>query len=691
MPETDAFTEALKTRLARAEGRIRLLEETLEEKTQRLHRANNKVLKFKTYAEQAIDMMPIGILVLSRDKTILRVNTAAEYLLSAPRQELVGRSVDVLGDEEDLLRPGREESSATHGMRTWRTKDGDKVHVLLSVVTMPGEILGQESYVCFAQDVTSERELQQALEESRDTLDAIVNNSTAVICAKDLDDRYVFVNRAFEELVHRPAAEIVGHKTQDLFPPEACDQYRENDRRVIEENGSLEFEEVVPQADGPHTYISLKFPLRDRYGKPYAVCAVSTDITQRKREMEETARLAMVLEQMGESVVITDTMGTIQYVNPAFERVTGYSRTEAVGKNPRILKSGEQTPEFYRELWETITAGRVWSGRFHNRRKDGTIFVEEATISPVVDEHGSIVNFVAVKNEISEKLELETQLRQAQKLEAIGQLAAGIAHEINTPTQYISDNTVFLKRAFQGLVEVMERFEPVLRAAEEGSADTESARQVREAFRKTKLDFLLEEVPRALDQSLEGLDRVRKIVTAMKEFSHPSQGKKEHVDLAEAITTTLTVARNEWKYVAEMETEFDPSLPPVPVLRDEFNQVILNIVVNAAHAIGETRGEGDGKGKITVRTRRDGEWAEISISDTGAGIPEKLRNRIFDPFFTTKEVGKGTGQGLAIARSVVVDKHGGDISVDSTVGEGTTFVIRLPLQEPDAEKKEKAA
>jgi signal transduction histidine kinase len=190
---------------------------------------------------------------------------------------------------------------------------------------------------------------------------------------------------------------------------------------------------------------------------------------------------------------------------------------------------------------------------------------------------------------------------------------------------------------------------------------------------------LKEEIPRALNQSLEGVDRVAKIVRAMKEFSHPAR-EKTATDLNRAIQSTITVASNEWKYVAEVDMDLDTNLPAVHCSPAEFNQVVLNMVVNAAHAIADVVGDGSkGKGKIRVKTRPDGDWAIVEISDSGCGMPAHIQQRIFDPFFTTKEVGKGTGQGLAIAHNVVVDKHGGTIKVVSSPGAGTTFIIRLPI------------
>jgi signal transduction histidine kinase len=261
----------------------------------------------------------------------------------------------------------------------------------------------------------------------------------------------------------------------------------------------------------------------------------------------------------------------------------------------------------------------------------------------------------------------------------VGQLAAGIAHEINTPTQYIGDNVRYLKKAFAGLTRLLTIYDRLWNEMCQDTVDAALLAEVGATLQQIDLCFLMEEIPKAIDDGLEGVKRVSEIVGAMKDFSHPGAREKVPLDLNHAIQSTIIVAQNEWKYVADMDTDFDPTLPPVCCLPGEFNQVILNLIVNAAHAIGERTKERNGeKGKIRVQTARCPMGVEIRIGDTGAGIPPEVRARIFDPFFTTKEIGKGTGQGLAIARSVIVGKHEGSIDFESVVGEGTTFIIRLP-------------
>lgn len=285
--------------------------------------------------------------------------------------------------------------------------------------------------------------------------------------------------------------------------------------------------------------------------------------------------------------------------------------------------------------------------------------------------------------EIAERERMQHELAQAKKLESIGHLAAGIAHEINTPAQYVGDNVRFLQEVFTDFDNLLGKFDRLLQAGKQGNLTDELVAEVEAAVHEADVDFLTDEVPKAIGQSLEGIERVASIVRAMKEFSHPGSGHKLAIDLNRAIQSTLTVSRNEWTYVAELVTDFAPDLPLVPCLPGDFNQVILNLVINAAQAIADVVGDGSaGKGTLTVRTRRDGDWAEIHIEDTGTGIPEDVRENVFDHFFTTKDVGKGTGQGLTIAHSIVVKKHSGTIALETEVGRGTAFIVRLPITDP---------
>lgn len=278
----------------------------------------------------------------------------------------------------------------------------------------------------------------------------------------------------------------------------------------------------------------------------------------------------------------------------------------------------------------------------------------------------------------------QAQLLQANKLESVGQLAAGIAHEINTPTQFIASNIDFMGDSFGGIRRLLNELSRQL-THRDGHAGLNPS-LLAELLSEIDWEYLEEEIPTAIKQSKEGIKRISTIVQAMKEFSHPSSKEKVKNDLNKLIETTVVVTSNEWKYIADVHTDLEPSLPLVSCLADELGQVFLNILVNAVHAIENRLRDSDqrGRGIITIATRQQGDWVDIRLSDTGTGIPEEIRDRIFDPFFTTKTVGKGTGQGLAIAHDVVTKKHGGALSVESVVGEGSTFILRLPI-EPQGE------
>lgn len=408
------------------------------------------------------------------------------------------------------------------------------------------------------------------------------------------------------------------------------------------------------------------------------------DITRRKRIESELRQFSRAVEQSPVSVVITDPEGRIIHVNRKFTACTGYEADEVLGRNPRILNSGYSPVSMYRHLWKTIKAGKEWRGEFRNKRKNGELYWEAATITPITDAKGAITHFLAMKEDITERRLMEAQLRQAQKLEGIGQLAAGIAHEINTPTQFVTDNLVFLQESWAAVARLLDQYRQTLKSVDSSLA-IEAKIALQQSVEASDLEFIEAEVPRSINQSLEGAHRVADIVRAMREFSHPDSVEKVQINLNEAIKSTITVARNEWKYCADITTKLDDALPSVACHPGEINQVILNLIVNAAHSIGE-KNKQSGRGTISISTRYVNGMAEVAIADTGTGIKEDIQTRIFEPFFTTKDVGKGTGQGLALAHNAVVKKHRGKIWFETEVGVGTTFFMQIPC---DAEPSRK--
>jgi len=490
------------------------------------------------------------------------------------------------------------------------------------------------------------------------------------------------VNRAGATMFGYATSELVGQNVSMLMPEKLqavhgryMSRYRATGEANIVGKGR-DTDLFAARKDGSVFPISLLIE-KFKTEEGSFLTAIVRDIAREQAIESENARLRTVVEHATDCIVLMSTDGVIEYVNPQFELDHGYTKAELLGKKAAEMGWRRSDSKIYAEALETVTGGDVWSGQLATEARNGSLLEQDVTISPVLDDAGRVVNLVYIIRNIGDKNQLERQLAQAQKLESIGQLAAGIAHEINTPTQYVGDNTRFIKDAFED-VGVLFTTLTELKESANGSVPAEA---IEKAMEKADVEYLQDEVPRALDQSIEGVERVSKIVRAMKAFSHPAQDKTP-VDLNAAIQSTVTVASNEWKYVAEIQTDFDPGLPLVTCLPGEFNQVILNMIVNAAHAIADVLGsEPAEKGSISVSTGVVDGWAEVRIADTGAGMPDDVKQRIFDPFFTTKDVGKGTGQGLNIAYTVVVEKHRGTIDVESTPGEGTCFTIRLPMYE----------
>jgi len=428
-----------------------------------------------------------------------------------------------------------------------------------------------------------------------------------------------------------------------------------------------------------------------KHSQAQAVAAAIEEREQRlKQQRQDMAQLEAVMKLAADGIVTVNEEGLVESFNEAAGRIFGYDPNEVVGQNVSMLTPTSDRQLHHEHLAEYINNGETRipgpPREVMGQRKDGTLFPMEIAISEVPLDSGRVST--GIFRDITDRRRLESQLVQAQKMESVGQLAAGIAHEINTPTQYVGDNTRFIEDVFRDLGPLLASCNELCKAAGEGDFPEQLVSGVVAAAREADLEYLIDEVPKAIGQSLEGVERVAKIVRSMKDFSHPGGEAKQAVDLNRALETTLTVCRNEWKYVAEAVTDFDPDLPPVNCLPGDCNQVFLNLIINAAHAIGDRLADTSSeKGTITVATRRNGNWAEIRIGDTGTGIPKESHARIFDPFFTTKEVGRGTGQGLAIAHAVITEKHEGTINFETEIGRGTTFIVRLPISGESSSSK----
>jgi PAS domain S-box-containing protein len=540
----------------------------------------------------------------------------------------------------------------------------------------------------------------EILENEREMLRALIDHIPDLMYVKDIEGRFLIANLAHAERVGlKDPHTLIGKSDFDLYPAELATKFREDELRVMSSGVALSaHEETGIDVHGNSVpMLTTKVPLRDSTGKVVGIAGVGRDITELKKG--ETALRAAEQKYRGmfdEAMVGIFKLGPdghLLQVNPAMAESLGYATPDemyAIMNGP--LWAGAVLPDRRAEFIEEISAhGSVKSFELEVFRKDGERIWISSSVRAKYD-RSTLVGFVGMFEDITERRILREQLLQAQKLESVGQLAAGIAHEINTPVQYIGDNVRFLRDTFHSLAALNKTYSRLLEAARSNTVSPDILSEVALAISTADVNYIMEEIPKAIDQTLEGVSRVAGLVNAMKEFSHPGTGEKIPLDLNHAIESTVTVARNEWKYVADMKLDLDATLPLVNCLPGEFNQVILNMIVNAAHAIAQVlAGDEDGKGLISIRTRSHPGSVEIRIQDTGGGIPEKVRSRIFDPFFTTKPIGKGTGQGLAIARSVVVDKHQGSIDVESDAQTGTTFIIRLPCETASPALEAKAA
>jgi PAS domain S-box-containing protein len=638
-----------------------------------------------------IDNMPTFIYVKDVHSRFVLANTYTVHALGQDSPEnLLGKTDfdffprELAGayfkDEQDVMQSGRplhdrEEKS--------RSRDGSELDILTTKVPVRdhrGRVIGIAG---IGRDITARKSMENALREAEQRYRGIFDNAVMGIFQSLPDGQILSVNRSMAESYGYDSPQEMMARVTDISRLYVDPTRRDEFKRMLDEEGSVQkFECEFYRKDGTRTWMAMSAWTVLENGVVVRYEGISEGISARKK-MENALREAEqkfrgIFDNAIFGIFQSTPEGKVLSVNSAMAAAFGYaSPEEAIAGvsdvNRQIYVDPNRRKEFKRRMEED---GAVQNFEYEAYRKDGSKFWLSMN-ARAIRENGVVVRYEGMSDDVTERKALQEQLLQAQKLESVGQLAAGIAHEINTPTQYIGDNVRFFQEAFEDLKGLLAGYERWFSAAANNQLTREMLEEAAAAV--DHAGYLLEEIPKGIEQSLEGVNRVAALVNAMKEFSHPDTKEKTLLDLNRAIAGTITVARNEWKYVSELETEFDPSLPPVSCHPGEINQVVLNLIVNAAHAIGDVaRQGGSQRGTITVATRRCPMWAEIRIQDTGTGIPENVRTRIFDPFFTTKEIGKGTGQGLAIARSVVVDKHGGTLHFETEEGKGTTFIVRLP-------------
>jgi len=560
--------------------------------------------------------------------------------------------------------------------------DHDQARAVITVIDISGA-------------VRTERELRRITDEAQ-LLALVAQHTDNAVVITDAIGQIEWANDAFSRSSGYTPEELVGRRRQDLVDGAFVRMPAFVEFLLALESGRAADVEFPSQAkDGSSYWVHVESQPIVEDGRTARFVSVERDITSKRAADEQlraaTKRAQLLAEQLSaEKVLLSEVLGAIPHlvywkdaqlryigVNQAFLTLRGLADERAV--LDRLEAELDCADELSTAL-ETLEPHVLSTGEPVHRRLLLTSPVLPPcilllSVLPKTDEDGVTGGVIGVAADVTHVSTLEQQLAQASRLESIGQLAAGIAHEINTPIQYVSDNTRFLAMSFDEVL-------AALRAVAELAADGDPVNdRLKAALQSVDLEFLGEEIPSALTQSLEGLDRVAQIVRAMKDFSHPGQGQAE-ADLNRMVESTAQVSRNEWRYVATLDLELEPDLDPVRCHEGQIKQVLLNIVVNAAQAIAEGGRDPSGAlGRIVLRTERVVEGVRITVSDTGPGMNEAVKKRIFDPFYTTKPVGKGTGQGLSLAYSVI-KKHGGRLAVTSSPGHGAVFTIDLPDEPP---------
>lgn len=650
-----------------------------------------QLIAFKRFNERIVESVPLGLLVLDHQLRVVSCNSFFSMSCGLAVDRVVGRTLGgtlgVPNLEEHLryvLESGRTCTGLPFTAACPHTGSPRALRITASRVLLPDEDdehLEMEHLLVIVEDMSEEEQLVALARASERRFHAVFETASDGIVMMGQDGNVSYFNQAAEKMFGWRREEIIGHPATLLLPASCREAHSAGLQRYLE-TGRLKAGGNTRYLEGLRRDGSV-FPIEctisvSTIGEEVVFTGVLRDISERRQreaEIEESrSHLQALLEAVPDLVYYLDRDGIVRFAN---RLPLGHTEQDVLGRSWRCLVSTAHHEAMQTAIESVLRSGEPANIEVAAPGSEGETRWYACRLGP--ERRGDAVGgVVIVARDVTDKKQAETQLAASARMASVGTLAAGVAHEINTPVQFVGDSVHFLREAVTDLVGLVGTYREALRALQEGADAALIAAQVAECEEAADLEYLAEQAPRAVERSLEGLGRVTAIVRAMKAFAHPQQEEMSPAQLNDALMTTLTVARNEYKYVADVETDLG-DLPLVKCYLGEINQVFLNIIVNAAHAIGDVVKGTEQRGRISIRSRVEGETVVISIADTGGGIPEKVRDRIFDMFFTTKEVGRGTGQGLALARATM-EKHHGSITFETEVGRGTTFFIRLPIE-----------
>lgn len=625
---------------------------------------------------ELLDQLGQPVIVICKGKIVFANNVTFKWLEYSP-DELIKR--DILS----LVKP-KDHSKVRQLIM--RILSEDRPHfITVEVIKKDGTIANVEAtvtlttwekdpaFLAILKDITIE------VKQNRLTEQILKSCPWGIYILKE--NKFFWANDAF--------LSYVGYSWDEMVHISPSDLVYEEDRKEVREKAisHLKGELFEPYQ---YRYVDKKGDIKWALERRIAITdlemrrlslAYVLDITSLKKAEENfrsiSVELINILDSISSILITLSSDGKAMRINKAASKLFNLPEEGWFGLSIEDIFKNTEVKKIKNGILECISSKKPVSLEdLRYLRGDGKVGYLSMDIFPSFNERHEVSYVIVTGSDITSQKILMSHVLQSQKLEAIGQLAAGIAHEINTPVQYIGDNLRFIRSAMENILSIIKAYQEVLWAED---LDPKVQEEMKRKESDLDISYLLDELPMAVAQSLEGVERISKIVLSIKNFAHPGVQEKVQFDLNNAIESTVNVCRNTWKYVADMELKLDPNLPPIYGYPGELNQVILNLILNAVHAIEEkvvSRGE---KGKITVETKLEPGFVLISVTDTGTGIPVEIRDKIFDPFFTTKAPGKGTGQGLAIAYRYVVDLHKGQIFFTSEVGIGTTFYVRLPI------------
>ncbi len=548
------------------------------------------------------------------------------------------------------------------------------------------------------QEMHAHKQTETALSQSKSQLQAIINNAPAIIYLKDLFGNYLLVNREFEKVFNLSQEEIIGKTDDHILPQEVAAQIRENEDKAIAAGKALRWEESINLEDSLHTYLAIKFPLFDSFGRVYATCGISTDITENKQAELELAKLSLVASQTDNGVVITDSKGLTEWVNEGFTRITGYDFEQMCGQKPGAILQGDLTDSHTVDnISQALQAKKSFTGEILNYHKNGQPHWISLSINPIFDENRELTQFIAIQKDISQRKQAEAKLRdrtqelenalkelrqtqlqmiQSEKMSSLGQMVAGIAHEINNPVNFIHGNLEPTQEYVSDLLKLIEIYQEHF---------PETPEEILKEIEAIDLDFLKSDVPKILESMRLGTKRIHDIVLSLRNFSRLDEAEFKQVDIHEGIDSTLLILQNRLNNnQIEVIKEYN-QIPLVECYPGQLNQVFMNTLTNAIESLEENiRNQKKYQTKtktpqVHINTELKDDWVKIKIADNGNGMTNSIKDKIFDPFFSTKPVGKGTGLGLSISYQIIIDQHGGSFYCESLPEEQTTFVIEIPL------------